>query len=267
MMKWIDTIMFNGEPVVKLRLQLLYPHVDRFYISEQRYTHQGARKDELFIEKYKEWFTEYNDKITFLIDEKDYSKETYAWTIENAQRNYPIPHILEDNSGQDYICSVCDCDEIPDWRAVHAMGDKLYNLCNTGAVIMDQQLFYYNLNWGPTPWKRAFFLNNRTVEIYKDFQLFREIDNQGPVAGHFSCGWHFSYFMHPSDIIRKIESFAHREVNKDSFKSKDHVKECIMNGKDLYGRDYPLPKNNSFDYPNEIMVFHYTLLAIQYAAF
>jgi beta-1,4-mannosyl-glycoprotein beta-1,4-N-acetylglucosaminyltransferase len=267
-MKWIDTIMFNGEPVVKLRLQLLATHVDRFYIAEQRYTHQGQRKDVLFIEKYRDWFAAYSDKITFLVDEKDYNQETDAWVIENTQRNFSVTKILEDWSGHKYICSVCDCDEIPDWNAINSMGvEKLYELCKGGAFIMNQQLFYYNLNWGPTPWRRAFFLNDVTVEKYKDFQLFRNIDNQGPVTGSFDCGWHFSYFMEPADIVRKIESFAHREVNKDDFKNKEHVKECITGGKDLYGRDYILPKNTKFEYPKEIMVFHFGLLASQYAAF
>lgn len=264
---WIDTIMFNGEPIIKLRLQWLYSHVDRFYIAEQRYTHQGQKKEQLFIEKYKEWFLEYMDKITFLIDEKEYSQETDAWVVENAQRNYPISRILEDHPGKEYICSVCDCDEIPDWRVVETMGTELYTRCNTGAMIMDQQLYFYNLQWGPSPWKRAFFLNNRTLETYKDLQLFRNIDNQGPVSGHFNCGWHFSYFMEPADIIRKIESFAHKEVNKETFKTKEHVKDCIMNGKFLYGGDFVLSKNSTFNFPKEIMVFHFQLMAIQFAAF
>jgi hypothetical protein len=104
-MLWIDTIMFNGEEIINLRLNYLYPHVARFYICEQRYTHQGVKKDQLFIEKMKSVFEPYLDKIKFIIDERDFSKMN-TWQIENIQRNYPVPTILEDLRGQNYICSI-----------------------------------------------------------------------------------------------------------------------------------------------------------------
>lgn len=258
--------MFNGDPVMKLRLEWLYNHVDRFYITEQRYTYQGARKEQLYIEKFREWFTGYTDKIVFLVDETDYSKETNPWVIESAMRNLPVPRILEDYAGQEYICSVCDCDEIPDWRAVQKESEKLYDACSVGAVSMLQQLFYYNLNWSLGLWEHPFFVNDKTVQKLKDFQIIRaSYDHRFPHK--FPCGWHFSYFMETDDIIRKIESFSHTEVNEEPYKQKDHVKECITTGKPLFGEQGNIQRNTSLDYPKEIIVFHCNLMAKQYSAF
>lgn len=265
-MKWIDTVMFNGEPIIKLRLLYLYNYVDTFYITEQRYTHQGQKKEKLFIDINNEWFTPYLDKVRFLVDETDYSNETNAWIAENAQRNFSVQTIVDDHKGTQYICSVCDCDEIPNWSAVKQKTD-LYDLSTNGAVIMIQKLFYYNLNWYLFDWKRAFFLNDKSIQRYMNFQLFREIDNQGPVTGSFDCGWHFSYFMEPADICRKIESFAHAEVNNPKYKTMENVRNCIINGKILYDYNYTLYRNTSMNFPNEILQFHESLVALQNMGF
>jgi hypothetical protein len=253
-MLWIDTIMFNGEEIINLRLNYLYPHVARFYICEQRYTHQGVKKGQLFIEKMKPVFEPYLDKIKFIIDERDFSKMN-TWQIENIQRNYPVPTILDDLRGQKYICSICDCDEIPNVDAVLEKTD-LYELCNNGAVYMEQDLYYYNLNWYQGKWNRAFFLNDATLRKYTNVQIFRE-KYGGLMSGMFSCGWHFSYFMPTSEMKRKIESFAHKEFNDDKFKNEDHMRNCILHGHDMYKRDWlNCIRNTNFNFPESVLNFN-----------
>jgi beta-1,4-mannosyl-glycoprotein beta-1,4-N-acetylglucosaminyltransferase len=224
-MKWFDSFMFNGEPVIKLRLEYLFNKVDVFYICEQRYTHQGTRKDILFFEKHSEWFAPYISKIVLLIDENNY--EGGSWAKENAHRNYPISYISENHKGQQYILSVCDCDEIPDVDAVTNKKD-LYEMCNNGAVYMKQKLFYYNLNWYISDWSRAYFLNDTSFQSVPNFQLFR--DGSGPTSGSFECGWHLSYFNDKDGIIRKLNSFAHSEFNNSNYKDPLHVYKCIKEG-------------------------------------
>jgi len=63
MIRWIDSFMYNGEKVVELRLEYLYPYVDKFYIYEGRYTHQGKRKEELFLKKIKKYLNHIKTKF------------------------------------------------------------------------------------------------------------------------------------------------------------------------------------------------------------
>jgi beta-1,4-mannosyl-glycoprotein beta-1,4-N-acetylglucosaminyltransferase len=265
-MKWLDTVMFNGEPILKARLEYLAPFVDRFYICEQRYTHQGVRKEKLFVEIYRDWLEPHMSKVCILIDERDYRQEKDTWVSENAQRNYSIPHILRDYPTEKFIVSVCDVDEIPDASVVLVKGPSLYETTTKGAVIMKQPLFYYNLNWYIGDWARAFFLSDITVKKYMDFQKIRS--ELGEVADKIQCGWHLSYFLYPEDIRRKIESFAHTEFNLEENKNLDHIRSCIRNGKDIHKQSsVRLQRMNIVHIvPEAIRQLHLELIKIQEAA-
>lgn len=249
-MKWIDSCMFNGEPIVKLRLEYLFNDVDVFYICEQRYTHQGTKKDILFFEKYAEWFAPYISKIVILIDENNNTGG--PWDKENAHRNYASQYISENHKNEKFILSVCDCDEIPDIDAVKSKKD-LYELCSQGAVYMDQKLFYYNLNCYIGPWKRAYFLNDITYNSYLNLQIFR--DGSGPTAGFFDCGWHLSYFNDKEGIIRKLESFSHSEFNNSIYKDPMRIYKCIKEGIFLFNLN---PDNKMIHHGNIVQPTKYT---------
>ena len=55
-------------------------------------------------------------------------------------------------------------------------------------------------------------------------------------------GWHFSYLKTPSQIKKKIESFAHSEYNKDEFKNLKNIESSIINHTDLYNKNSKLEK-------------------------
>ena len=40
-------------------------------------------------------------------------------------------------------------------------------------------------------------------------------------------GWHFGWIRDVSQMIEKLESFAHTEFNNDNFKNFDFIQECI----------------------------------------
>ena len=55
--------------------------------------------------------------------------------------------------------------------------------------------------------------------------------------------------MSPREIIKKIESMAHTEFNKDEFKKEHIIEDNIKNLKDPFGRNLRLAKvqiDNSF---------------------
>jgi beta-1,4-mannosyl-glycoprotein beta-1,4-N-acetylglucosaminyltransferase len=252
--EWIDSILFNGEEIIKLRIQYLYYSISKFYICEQRYTHQGQRKEILYIEKYKDWFEPYMDKIVFLVDEEEPSSalRENTWIHENRHRNYTVPFIL--NAHTKYICTVCDCDEIPNKIEIIKNIESIYVRANTGAVRLEQDLLYYNLNWFVCKWSCPFIVSDKLLSQYKEFNRFR--GESGPHSGSINGGWHLSYFMSPDEILRKIQSFGHREFNTDEYKNKEYVMKCINEGYDLYKRQStPYSRYDKTRLPSEILIW------------
>ncbi len=161
-MLWFDSSLFIGDIIIKLRLEYLYDSVDKFYITEQRYTYQGERKEQLYFEKYAEWFEPYKSKIVFLVDEE--LQEGISWNQEFNHRKYSSPIIIEENQGKKYIVSFCDCDEIPNKDVINMKKNEIYDKTYTGAVFLIQKMFYYNLNWSIGSWMSSFIINNKCLE-------------------------------------------------------------------------------------------------------
>ena len=260
-MLWFDNFLFNGEEIVKLRLKYLYEHVDTFYICEKRYTHQGGRKDALFFEKNADWFSPYLNKIVFITDETPSYED--SWRNENTHRNYSRQFILEKNKDVKYILSVCDCDEIPDATVVMKNKDKIYQITNNGAIKMKQEFFYYNLNWKMADmWYHSFFINDSSLLKEPFVEKFRTTSKN--IVGVIDCGWHLSYFMTPPEIVRKIESFAHTECNKEEFKPREFIRDCIVYGNDIYKRGHiVIQRNTANNYPEVVWKFHEDLVSAQ----
>lgn len=213
---------------MRLRLEYLAPHVDRFYITEQRYTHQGKRKETLYTDLHKDWFEPYKAKVTILIDESEPSTE--AWTKENRHRNYVMPWLLAEQGP--WICTVCDCDEIPNLEAILQERQTIYDHSKKGAVYMLQEMYYYNFDWFVEEWTHPFILSDQTQPF--QLQLYR--DKKGPRAGLLRCGWHCSYFMSAAEIQRKLQSFAHTEFSTSEYTSLAHIQDALANGRDLFKR-------------------------------
>ena len=60
--------MFNGEEAALYRVKYLYETVDKFYICEKKYTHQGSEKEKLYIDVMRALFEPYLSKIEFAVD-------------------------------------------------------------------------------------------------------------------------------------------------------------------------------------------------------
>jgi hypothetical protein len=263
--EWIDTVMFNGDSIIKLRLEYLYKFVDKFYICEQRYTHQGNRKEILYIEKYSEWFDKYRDKIVFLVDEEcpdSFYLKINIWEYENRHRNFSVPFILQNHNK--FICTVCDCDEIPEREVILKNIANLYDSSKTGVVKLVQDFLYYNFDWFVSKWARAFVISDVLLRESNQFQIYR--DEMGQINNYIECGWHFSYFMSPDEIVRKLESIADTiEVNNPSYvmiecKNKEHIIKCINEGYDLFKRsNQKFTPYDKSKLPQEFLKYSYIL--------
>jgi len=226
MVNWIDTFMYNGDRVVELRLEYLYPHVHKFYIYEGRYTHQGERKEVLYFEKNKNIFTPYLDKIIFVETDINGSNSEIN---ENLHRNYITPYILN-NETEPFILSVSDCDEIVDIRS-KLPNNEIYNIINEHKchLKMNQKMFVYNFNWVfDTPWPQPFFITDKLLKN-TTATLCNFRNGGSPIM--IDCGYHLSYFMSIADIIRKLQSFCHIEFRGEKYCNREHIYDCIINGK------------------------------------
>lgn len=253
-MLWIDNFLFNGEEAGLYRIKYLYDSVDKFYICEKKYTHQGIEKPKLYIDIMRGFFEPYLSKIEFAVD---YSKPVSPIDDEASNRNFCVSKILNDYPDTQFLMTVCNADEIPDIDIMKSVKEGLYNKCAEGCIYMEMKTFYYNLNWFFTsqlPQRMPFVVNDILLKTNPNMQAFRY--EKGPVFGTFDCGWRFSYFMSAADIIRQIESSVHLEFNRPEHKNSEIIMDSIINGDDFLRRDYiTISKNeeNKSKYPKEIL--------------
>jgi len=109
-------------------------------------------------------------------------------------------------------------------------------------------MMIYNFKWKQTlhNWLHPFVITDIGTRNLS-YSFIRLNQEGGGKKGKLinNAGWHFSYFLTPNQIIRKLEAFAHSECNKDEFKDKKYLLSCMLAGYNWYN------KNEKFDYANE----------------
>ena len=246
-MNFFDCFMYNNEELLlDLRLNILSKYVKKFILVESTIDHQGNKKKNFFkIEN----FNKFKDKIIHLRIE-DFPKElSGTWERENFQRNY-ISKSINNLLDNDYII-ISDIDEIPNF-------DNLKNFEKYKFTAFQQSNFCYKFNmknitypnwYGSKLCKKKYlkspqWLRNQKVKEYSFFHFYKikwNIIKNG--------GWHFSFLMQPTEIIKKIKSFAHDEFNKKEFLEINEIEKKIKLGEDLFNRDQKYIKvelNNNF---------------------
>jgi beta-1,4-mannosyl-glycoprotein beta-1,4-N-acetylglucosaminyltransferase len=242
MVYFIDSFLFNGENIVKLRLEYLYNYVDYFYIVESIYTFSGKKKDNYYIDNCMEWFTPYLDKIRFIkIDELlNKTPEQYFENLnkkcfyeEKLQRNY-VRNILL-NDFDDFILAMCDVDEIYDIRVLESR-EELFNILQTKYILLRMKMYYYNFNYFLNgDWEMAFLMSSTLLQNYEDLDYVR-VYKLGDVTLRRESGWHFTYFMSPEEIVRKLGSFSHADINIYPFNVPEYLNFVIQKGIDYQQR-------------------------------
>lgn len=262
---FIDTFLFNGDWIVKLRLAYLYNFVDAFYIVESRYTHSGLKKETLFSDTCRDWFEPYMDKIRFIINEKPAFPN--SWQEENYQRNIVLDYILEDMPpGMEFILAVCDCDEIYDTRVIS-------NIVNTfiGLAEFEMSFHYYRFtNSVDDKWTMPYMIHSSLLMGDPDLSQIRTkrlLNGEVHACSKIpSSGWHFSFFMSIDDIHRKLVSYAHTEFNNEEIANKKHIQQSIEEGNDVLGRanlKINISEYESLKFPPLFQKFHEELLLLQ----
>lgn len=242
---------FNELDLLKLRLNILSPVVDKFVISEATETFSGLPKP-LYYEENKEMFAEFNDRIIHVVVSDTPAGDTH--TRDTYQKNGGTRGLAECND-QDVIL-FSDLDEIPDPKAIIKVlkdfqDDKIYHFA--------QRLFYCYFNmeevsgsllsyagdfdgieqkqWIGTKMCSYKLMKERNIRFGElRYPKWKEIGIR--VA---DGGWHFGYMggFGEKDIKKRVKdkvvSAAHQEYNSRSVLSE--VEDKIKDGEDIFGRE------------------------------
>lgn len=242
---------FNELDILKIRLNVLSPVVDRFVISEATETFSGLKKP-LYYEENKEMFAEFADKIIHVVVEDTPQGDTHY--RDTFQKN-AVTRGLKGCTDDDVVI-FSDLDEIPNPDKIREIlqdfqKDKIYHFA--------QRLFYCYLNMEEISGSLLSYAGEfEGVERKKwigtkmcSYQLLREQDLKlgelrFPERKEIGIrvddgGWHFGYMGgHGEKDIRKrvqqkVVSAAHQEYNSKHVLS--NVTDQIKDGKDIFGRN------------------------------
>ncbi|CAE7482142.1 unnamed protein product, partial [Symbiodinium microadriaticum] len=115
--------------------------------------------------------------------------------------------------------------------------EQLYSSLFAKKIRLEMLMFYYNFKWSDTSmWTPPYVVNTAGYLAEEDMVLARDVNSDRSVYVP-RAGWHLSFFLSKADVVRKIESFAHREFDHDVFKADDHVTACLREGRDLFNRE------------------------------
>lgn len=244
-MKIVDAFTFFNEiELLKIRLELLYDHVDAFCICEGRYTFTGNKKP-YYVELYQEDLTPWLDKIIYLkfepdITGLDFSKKdssfnpnSPAWHMERAQRN-SLAQVCSNLSGTDVLI-VSDLDELPNPLVINRIRTASPALAKSR---LEMQMHYYFMNCVGTgamnsKWHKAFFASVDEIKKKPDLEFMRLHDEMPAIV---EAGWHFSYLGGAEKVSEKINAISHTEVNRPEINNQAHLIRCIELGVDYLNR-------------------------------
>lgn len=270
--KIIDTFPFDGDWILRMRLEFLFPHVDEFVITESWHTFSGDKKTFLYRDRWVDLLKPYWSKIHWIVVE-DYPSMTEEWYVahkdqswfrekdrqslyhEHYQRDAASSYIHEKYNGSDYIVNVGDVDEVPQVDIFHpdvrrTMHAKLVEVQQP--LRLEMQYFYYNFFWKkPYHWYKSYILADDRLSENKSLSYWRDAHRPSLVLRQ--AGWHFRYFMEVADIQRRAQ------------KDTTHIHECIAHGKDLFHDDEHLVHDEKVIFPDTIASFRGELDYLQLA--
>lgn len=242
---------FNELDILKLRLHILDPIVDRFIIEEATVTFSGEPK-ELCFEKHKEMFQEFLPKITYLVvDDSPIQASTHE--RDKFQKNALIRGLTE--AADEDVIILSDVDEIPNPKVLGEVisefdTDKIYHLA--------QRMFYCFINMeevsgsllsitGEFPgverkmWLGTKVFSKKSIPREGIIEM-RESPTTLPNAVRVEDGgWHFGYMgsRQETDVGKrigtKVAAAAHQEYNNADTLAEAMDK--LILGQDIFGRN------------------------------
>lgn len=240
-MEVIDVFLYNGEEdILKLRLSMLYEHVDKFIILEAKTTFSGHKKP-LYFSHHEARFKAWWPKIQYRIIDEDYSEEERAlaasspntvgakhWQNEFLQKE-SIKKALVGLHDEDLVY-LGDVDEI--WNPKHAF---------KGTEKLLLRVYAYNLDysssevfWGPLVAKWGDIKDKCLNHLRTDISL----------RGETYAGWHFTSMGGFKEVQRKLnDSYTTESYN--TYEVQGFLTKRMNEGTDYLGRDFTFKVDTS----------------------
>lgn len=256
-MKIYDCFLFFNElELLELRLELLYPHVDYFIISECDHTFSGLKKPFYFDEN-KERYSKYLDKIIhvkvpnsretvdFINPFENKQKEVFDsiitlfkslktdwktqlhWCLEFVHRE--CVRLGMTNCEDDDIIIFSDLDEIPNPKI---FSEKIPTMDFENIYVLVGDSFSYYMNvLSQTNWHGAYITKYKNIKN-KSVGLLR--GERESFLKILDSSWHFTNMGGEDRVITKVKSWGHQEYNSPTVINS--VKQKMENLTDLFGR-------------------------------
>ena len=245
-MKVFDLFTFAGEyDLLEIRFNILKDYVDKFVIGESMETFSGNIKPLYWVERDKDRFEEWEDKVIHNVV-TSYDDPEILTQLETRpyvdQRAFVIAFYQKEmlrktletlNPRDEDIVIYGDADEIVNPEILKNVDNKVHKL---------RQLAY------------SYYLNNRSNEDWRGTIVTKYKNLKGnclndmranPIEADIleNGGWHFTNLGGFEAIKKKIESYDHQEVNIPWVI--EGLAERMELNVDFLGRGYTMQKDES----------------------
>ena len=243
---------FNELDILKLRMQIMAPYVDKFVLEEATVTFSGELKEMIFA-KHRDMFAEFEDKIIYVAVDDSPLEGVTTHERDKFQKNGLIRGMTD--CKPDDIVIFSDVDEIPNPRV---LSEILQNFDPGKIYHLAQRMFYCFLNieeisgnllsiTGEFPGvKQRKWLGSKICSFDalppEGIVYLREVSPEDPRSVRVADGgWHFGYMGGDGerDVAKrigvKVQAAAHQEYNKSSYLN-DAV-DRLLCGEDIFGRN------------------------------
>lgn len=242
-MKIIDcTTYYSEDLMLDVRFNILNEYVDKFIITESKFSHSGEKKTLNFNINN---FPKFKDKIEYLVIENEPDGINTSDNTSSTKRLNSLLRIeqsynfmmeaVKDASDDDLIC-LSDNDEIPNFNS------KYFKQSKNDIYIFKQLFFYYkfNLLYDLMPWygtkackkkKLLSFswlrnLKNRKYPFWRFDTFFSKVKHTNLEIIE-DGGWHFTNLKTAEEIFIKLSNFGHHNEFDDSGVTIKDIQACI----------------------------------------
>lgn len=243
---------FNELDILKLRMQIMAPYVDKFVLEESTVTFSGEPKPMTFAE-HRDMFAEFEDKIIYVAVDNSPMSGVTTHERDKFQKNQLIRGMSD--CKPDDIVIFSDVDEIPNPKVLTEITrdfdpGKIYHLA--------QRMFYCFLNIEEVSGnllsitgefegvERKKWLGTKICSFgnlpEEGIVFLREVSPDDPRSLRVDDGgWHFGYMGGDGerDVARrigiKVQAAAHQEYNKSRYLNE--AVDRLLCGEDIFDRN------------------------------
>lgn len=242
---------FNELDILKLRMHILSPYVDKFVLEESTVTFSGEPKEMTFARN-RDMFAEFEDKIIYVAVDNSPTSGVTTHERDKFQKNQLI-HGMADCKPDDIVI-FSDVDEIPN---PNVLAEIIQDFDSTKIYHLAQRMFYCFLNMEEVSGsllsitgefkgvERKKWLGTKICSFgnlpEEGIVFLREVSTDDPRSVRVADGgWHFSYMGGDGEknakkrIAVKVKAAAHQEYNSTQYWTE--ALDRLMCGEDIFGR-------------------------------